>query len=129
MIRIPRWPHRHTEPLRWLLFGAGGVIAALLLPGLALGIGLLAPLGLVDLAALGPTALGLWGFVVRLGLHGVVALLVFHAGHRVYHGLHDLRLPRGRLAWALTYGLGWAWVAIAALDLLGVIGHLIRLVG
>jgi len=129
VIRVPRWTHGHREPLRWLLFGAGGVLAALILPGLVLAVGLLGPAGLIDLGALGPAAIGGWGLALRVAVHGLVALLIFHAGHRIYHGLHDLLLPRGPVAWALTYGLGWAWVLLAALDLLGVIGHLIRLVG
>ncbi len=36
------------EPLFWLLFGGGGFIAAFCLPGLLIGGGLLAPLGVSE---------------------------------------------------------------------------------
>lgn len=124
MIRLPRWTHAHREPLRWLLFGAGGVLAALFLPAVGLAVGVLGPLGAVDLAVLTPSAIGGWGVALRLVAHAGVALLLFHAGHRIYHGLHDLGLPRGPVARAATYGLGWAWIVVAALDLSGALAML-----
>ena len=39
---------RSDEPVYWLLFGAGGVVTALLLPILVLITGILVPIGLLD---------------------------------------------------------------------------------
>jgi fumarate reductase subunit D len=39
---------RSDEPVYWLLFGAGGVVAAVLLPVLILITGLLVPLGILN---------------------------------------------------------------------------------
>jgi fumarate reductase subunit D len=125
MIRLPRWPHAHREPLRWLLFGAGGVLGALLLPAIALVVGVLGPIGAVDLTSIGPAAVGGWGLAMRLAVHALVALLLFHAGHRIHHGLHDLKLPRGWASRAVCYGPGWAWFAVVALDVAGALRWLV----
>jgi Fumarate reductase subunit D len=39
---------RSDEPVYWLLFGAGGVVAAVLLPVMILITGLLVPLGILN---------------------------------------------------------------------------------
>jgi fumarate reductase subunit D len=111
-----------------MLFGAGGVLGALVLPAIALIVGVLGPCGAVDLAAIGPAAVGAFGLALRLAVHALVALLLFHAGHRLHHGLHDLKLPRGWASRGLCYGPGWAWIAVAALDAVGALRWLIPLV-
>mgnify|MGYP005855949867 CR=1 FL=1 len=100
-------PRAH-EPWFWLLFGAGGVIAALALPALVLVTGLLGPAGL-----LGPEALshervhafaGSWPG--RLALFVLIVLPMWLAAHRIQHTLADLRLGFGRGPNAvLCYGL------------------------
>jgi fumarate reductase subunit D len=80
---------RPAEPLLWMLFSAGGVVTALLLPALALlfavafPLGLLAPPGHAELLAL------IAHPVVRVGLFFVFTLSLFHWAHRFRYTLYD----------------------------------------
>jgi fumarate reductase subunit D len=80
---------RSPEPLLWLLFSAGGVLAALLLPILALLFGILFPLHV--LAA--PSRAGLLAVlghpVTRVVLFFVCMLSLFHWAHRFRYTLYD----------------------------------------
>lgn len=99
---------RSNEPVFWSLFGAGGVVTALLMPVLVLIIGFAAPLGLLGADAIGyERMLALAGSLVgKLCLAGVVSLTFWHACHRIYHSLHDLGFDTSRGPWALvSYGL------------------------
>jgi fumarate reductase subunit D len=99
--------HR-LEPLFWALFGAGGFVAALLLPGLVFGLVIAAPLGLFDPGAtahhrmygLAANPLG------RLILFATITLVLWHAAHHTRHLLLDLGLKRleGPICYVL-YGL------------------------
>lgn len=85
---------RSNEPIAWSLFGAGGMVVAFITPALILISTLLVPLGLADSALLSySTVLNLfntiWG---ALALFIVITLQLFHAAHRIYHGLHDLHI-------------------------------------
>jgi fumarate reductase subunit D len=75
------------EPLLWLLFSAGGVVAALLLPVLVLVFGVLVPLGWDPgrdrLLAL------LHNPLTRLVLFGAFTLALFHGAHRFRFTLYD----------------------------------------
>ena len=97
---------RSVEPLPWLLFSAGGVMAALFLPALVLFFGLAFPLGWVsppeydDLRAL------LAGPLSRVVLLVVFTLSLFHWAHRFRYTLYDgLRIQHltGLIA-TLCYG-------------------------
>jgi len=100
-------PRRSHEPVVWLLFAAGGMIAAMLLPALIVVIGLAGPTGLLGEGSLDyERVLGLVGHPIgRLTVLAVVSLLFWHAMHRIFHGLHDLgvstHLDRYRI---LSYG-------------------------
>jgi fumarate reductase subunit D len=99
--------HR-LEPLLWLLFGAGGFLAALLLPGLLFALGIAGPLGWFPeravswhrMHALAANPVG------RLLLAALLSLVAWHAAHHLRHLALDLGLKRieGPLA-ALLYGL------------------------
>lgn len=85
---------RSNEPIAWSLFGAGGMVVAFITPVLILISTLLVPLGLADSALLAyGNVLNLlntgWG---ALAIFIVIALQLFHAAHRIYHGLHDLHI-------------------------------------
>ncbi len=85
---------RSHEPIAWSLFGAGGMVVAFITPVLILISTLLVPLGLADSALLSyANVLNLlntgWG---ALAIFIVITLQLFHAAHRIYHGLHDLHL-------------------------------------
>ena len=80
---------RQIEPLLWLLFSAGGVAAAMLMPvlvllfGVALPLGLLAPPGHEHLLALVGHPL------TRIVLFFLIMLSLFHAAHRIRFTLYD----------------------------------------
>ena len=81
-------PTRSDEPMYWLMFGAGGMVAAIVLPAI-----------MVVLIAAGLTSSDLQHCVLNLGqvysifsnwflslcVFGVVFLLSFYALHRMHH--------------------------------------------
>ncbi len=85
---------RHLEPLLWLLFSGGGVMAAVFLPILVVLFGLAIPLGLVqpDYDQL-HAVVSHW--LTRLVVLGLFVLMLFHWAHRFRYTLHDgLQLRR-----------------------------------
>lgn len=90
------------------MFGAGGVVAALLLPVLIFITGVAVPLGIVSPEALGFERMHAFAsnWLAKLFILTVIALPMWHAAHRIYHGLHDLGVNWGRtfFQW-LFYGL------------------------
>ncbi len=96
---------RRVEPIVWLLFSGGGVVAAVLLPVVAVLSALVFPLGWVSppehdhlVAVLGHPVT----FVVLLG---AVVLLLVHSAHRFRYALYDgLLIKRQRLVAVLCYG-------------------------
>ena len=96
---------RSNAPVFWLLFGAGGMLAALL------GSNLLA---YPRMLALAQNGLG------KLFLFVVIALFAWHAVHRIFHSLHDLGLHTGTVAKLACYGTalaitlvtGWALMSV-----------------
>jgi fumarate reductase subunit D len=83
------------EPFVWLLFSAGGVVAALTLPVLLVLFGLLIPLGVVDAPDHGHLYALLRNPFTRVGLIGICALALVHAAHRLRFTVeHALQLRR-----------------------------------
>jgi fumarate reductase subunit D len=83
-------PHRlRVEPGLWLLFSAGGMASALIMPvlilvfGVAIPLGWLAPLDQARLSAI------VLHPVTRLVLFGVCSLSLFHWAHRFKYTLYD----------------------------------------
>jgi len=111
---------RELEPIPWLLFSAGGVVAALALPVLVLAFALVFPLGWFD----SPEHGALHGLVRHpltiIVLLGVFVLSLFHWAHRFRYTLYDgLKLQRlGTLIAILCYGGAVAGSALAAWVLL-----------
>lgn len=105
----PRF-QRSVEPLFWALFGAGGMLAALLGPALALATLVLIPLGLLlapeTLSYARVLAFAQW-WPGKLALLATVSLFAFHSVHRIHHTLHDLGLPASQRA-------NWLWHGLAA---------------
>jgi fumarate reductase subunit D len=80
---------RPIEPGLWLLFSAGGVLAALLLPVLVLLFGLLFPLGWLEAPPYGYLhgVVGHW--LTRVVLFLLCVLGLFHWAHRFRYTLYD----------------------------------------
>lgn len=97
-----------AEPLIWLLFTAGGGVAAFLLPVHIFILGIAWPAGwLSDEALSYERILDLaQNPLVRIYLFVLVVLPLFHAAHRIRFGLrHELKIERGkRTLAALCYG-------------------------
>ncbi len=117
-------PKRSHEPIFWSLFGAGGVVSAMVLPVLVLITGTLWPLGLMPEDALGYARMESFAgsLIGALALLVVISLTFWHAAHRIAHSAHDLGMHRGLGVWkAVCYGaalLGTLWTAAVLTTLL-----------
>ncbi len=96
---------RRVEPLVWLMFSAGGVLAAVFLPVLILLFGLAFPLGWLDppdYSHLHAVVTNPVTFVVLLGLF---VLMLVHSAHRFRYTLYDgLQIKKKRTVALLCYG-------------------------
>ena len=107
---------RRIDPILWLLFSAGGVMAAVFLPVLVVLFGLAIPLGWVQ-----PDYNHLYAVVshwfTRLVVLGLVVLMLFHWAHRFKYTLvHGLRLGHRETPVAvLCYGAALLGSAAALL--------------
>jgi fumarate reductase subunit D len=108
---------RSNEPVFWALFGAGGMLSALIGPVLIFVTGIAVPLGLLlpektlryeRVLAFAQHPLG------KLALLAVIALFLFHGCHRMLHSLHDLGLKTGTVAAVLFYGFATLTSVLAA---------------
>ena len=76
-----------VEPILWLLFSAGGMLAALLMPVLLLLFGLAFPLGWLDAPDHEHLLAVLSNPITRLALLGLCVLALFHWAHRFRYTL------------------------------------------
>ncbi|MFC7493321.1 MULTISPECIES: fumarate reductase subunit FrdD [unclassified Nocardioides] len=106
MTTAPAMPtKRRIEPLVWLMFSGGGVLAAVLLPVLAFLFALAFPLGWLDppdhqhlLAVVGHP-------LTAIVLLGVFVVLLVHSAHRFRYTLYDgLQIKSERTVAVLCYG-------------------------
>jgi fumarate reductase subunit D len=106
---------RSNAPIFWSLFGAGGVLSALLGPVLVLITG-----GGVPPEALAyPRALQFaQSLPGKVALFAIIALFLWHAAHRIYHCLHDFGMHPGAATKLLLYGSAFAGSTAAAWILL-----------
>lgn len=115
---------RSNAPIFWALFGAGGMLSALVGAMLVWISGIAAPLGLGLPAATlsyanAQAVANSWPG--KLAILIVIVLFLWHAAHRIFHTLHDLGIHAGAVAKLLCYGsaLAGTLVAIAALVAIG----------
>jgi fumarate reductase subunit D len=112
-------PARSDEPIWWALFSAGGVCFAVVIPGAILALALLYPVGIIpaemlSYARVRTLLLGHFGGLAGLLFVGAaVCLPLFHAAHRIHHGLHDLQWARGLITKILCYGSAFLFSAVA----------------
>jgi fumarate reductase subunit D len=114
---------RSNAPFFWLLFGAGGMLSALLGTMLVFITGIAVPLGwplrsdlLVHQRVL-PMAQHWLG---KGFLFAVIALFAWHAVHRIFHSLHDLGIPIKAPAKIVCYGSALLITLIAGASLLSI---------
>jgi fumarate reductase subunit D len=111
---------RSREPILWALFSGGGMLAAMLLPALALLLWIAVPLGWVA----PPSYDGLLALarhpLTRLFLFVLVTLAAFHWAHRFRYTLYDgLQLYHlNTLIAVTTYGVASVVSLLAALALI-----------
>ena len=114
---------RSHEPIFWSLFGAGGVLSALVAPILIFITGIITPIGLwmpqqaLDHARVLGFAQHWFG---KLLLLAVISLFLFHAAHRIYHGLHDVGVHGGTGAMIAAYGGALVGTLISAYLLISI---------
>lgn len=115
---------RSNKPIFWSLFGAGGMLSALIGPMLIFitGLGIPLGIGLPRDAMTYPQALALAQNIYgKIALFVVIMLFLFHGCHRLYHSLHDLGVHVGPGIKAAFHGFA-ALGSLAALLLLIRIG-------
>jgi fumarate reductase subunit D len=98
-------PRRSEEPIWWGLFGAGGTWFAMITPVTVLVLGILVPLGVIDAEAMSYERVSgfVTSFIGALFVIGTLALPMWHAMHRLHHGMHDLKIHAGTLGKVLCY--------------------------
>ena len=107
---------RHPEPLLWLLFSAGGVLSALLMPILLLLLGVAIPLGWLAPPSHTRMIALLGHPMTALVLFALCALSLFHWAHRFRHTLYDgLQIKHlNELIAIISYGAAVVGSAAAA---------------
>ena len=114
---------RSVAPVFWLLFGAGGMLAALTGPALVLITGLAAPTGIglsPDFMSFARAASFVQNPFGKLILFGIIALFFWHGAERIFLTLRDMHAGgRLTLMW-ICYGTAGALtvVTVAALTIL-----------
>lgn len=107
---------RHPEALLWMLFSAGGVLSALLMPVLLALFGLAFPLGLVAPPDHEHLRTVVGHPISRLTLFALCMLSLFHWAHRFRHTLYDgLQIKHlNEMVAVLCYGTAVAASLVAA---------------
>nr|WP_089024944.1 fumarate reductase subunit FrdD [Vibrio splendidus] len=90
-------PKRSDEPIWWGLFGAGGTWFAMITPITILVLGILVPMGIIDAEAMSYERVSEFAtsIIGALFIIGTLALPMWHAMHRLHHGMHDLKFHVG----------------------------------
>ena len=114
---------RSNAPIFWLLFGAGGMLSALLGTVLVFITGIAVPLGWPppgDLLSY-PRMLAFAQHVLgKAFLFLVIALFAWHAMHRILHSLHDVGIRIGAMSKLACYGTALLLTVVAGGGLLAI---------
>ena len=112
---------RRVEPLVWLMFSAGGVLAAVFLPILVVLFGVAFPLGWLDAPEYGHLRTVISHPVTLVVLFGLFVLMLVHSGHRFRYTLYDgLQIKAQRTVAVLCYGAAVVGSVAALVVLLSV---------
>jgi fumarate reductase subunit D len=88
---------RSNKPIFWSLFGAGGMLSALIGPMLIFITGIAVPTGLLPRDTMSyerMLAAAQNGFG-KVAIVALIGLFLFHGCHRMYHCLHDFGIHVG----------------------------------
>jgi fumarate reductase subunit D len=113
---------RSNKPIFWSLFGAGGMLSALIGPMLIFITGIAVPTGLLSRETMRyetMLAFARNGFG-KIAVLLVISLFLFHGMHRLYHTLHDFGVPIGPGIKALCHGFAFVATLVTAYLLLAV---------
>jgi fumarate reductase subunit D len=114
---------RSNAPIFWLLFGAGGMLAALFGPILVVITGIAVPLGWplpADLLSYSRVLALAQHWAGKGALFVVIALFAWHAAHRILCTLHDIGIHKGLPAKLACYGGAAALTLVSAACLLAI---------
>ena len=112
---------RSNAPIFWLLFGAGGMLSALIgamlvfITGIATPLGIILPLDVLSYAKVFAFAQHWAG---KGFLFVIISLFLWHSAHRIFHSLHDIGVHAGLVAKLACYGSALAGTLVAAAALL-----------
>jgi fumarate reductase subunit D len=102
---------RSNAPIYWSLFGAGGMLSALVGPGIVARL-------LADRLDYATASAVAHHFIGKLFLFAIASLFQWHAAHRIFHTIHDFGVKPGIGSWILCYGVALAGTLVAASALL-----------
>jgi len=112
---------RSNKPIFWSLFGAGGMLSALIGPMLIFITGLGIPFGIGfprDAMAYSQVLAFTQSVYGKLAVLVVIALFLFHGCHRLYHSLHDFGIHVGPGIKAAFHGFAALGTVVALLLLM-----------
>ena len=99
---------RSNAPLVWSLFGAGGVLAALVGPALVFVTGIAVPAGILmshDLMSYQRMFGFAQSWVGKIIILAVIVLFLWHAALRIFHMSHDFGIHPGVASKLICFGL------------------------
>ncbi|MBU2896936.1 fumarate reductase subunit FrdD [Vibrio hepatarius] len=110
-------PKRSDEPIWWGLFGAGGTWFAMITPVTILVLGVLVPMGIIESNTLSYDRVQTFASSLIGGLFiiATLALPMWHAMHRIHHGMHDLKIHAGLIGKIACYALSAIISALAVI--------------
>jgi len=114
---------RSNEPIFWSLFGAGGILAALIGPALVFITGIGVPFGLfyaADTMSYANMLAFAHNWLGKLFTFAIVALFLWHAAHRIHILLHDFGIHAVTLVRVFCYGSAFVGTVVAAYALLAI---------
>lgn len=108
---------RSNKPIFWSLFGAGGMLSALIGPALVFITGIAVPAGLLNRNAMSYERMLAFAQhpAGKLALLAVIGLFLFHGCHRAYHCLHDFGVHVGPGLKAAFHGFAFLGSLAAAM--------------
>ena len=112
---------RSNSPIFWLLFGAGGMLAALFGTALVYITGIAVPLNFTlssDLINYTRVHTFAQHWIGKGFLFAIIALFAWHAVHRILCSLHDVGIHKTLGVKLLCYGAAMAITVVSAVSLL-----------